>query len=316
MKSCNVFAIRAGNADNGREMFAYMEEYFRNREEIVNGIHDAPKEAMKFIQSWEKILTEELFKGSTSRLVREEFKASTIMVGWDADQVPYAYHVDHSGYRGKSKSDCCSGFVGGSGRPHVVKYLNICMPNMKVQNSNELLQNVIRALLYATLFDASSGGYVRVFDVKETNVTKVYDRPVLGALVDHYDAFAGHLSNSLFFLFDQDHHEYTPDNNAKIHPMFRRQFKEEKYYSNVVVLLGTRFVVRLVHFENPIDKLYEKLQSKGNQLKRKNSQRIVPHEVEDLPLVEVKTKLGQSRILCGQPTWEFVKNLQERQHLL
>lgn len=316
MKSCNIFAIRAGSVDNGREMFAYLKEYFSNHEEIVNGIHDAPKEAMKYIQSWEKILTEELFKGSTSRLVREEFRASAIMVGFGADQVPYVYHVDRSGYEGKSKSDCCNGFVGGSGRPHVMKYLNSCMRNMKVQNSNELLQNVIRALLYATLFDASSGGYVRVFDVKETNVTKVYNRPVLGALVDHYDALARHLSNSLFFLFDQDHYEYTPDKNAKIHPMFRRQFKEEKYNSNVVVLLGTRFVVRLVHFENPIDKLYEKLQSKDNQLKRKNSQRIVPHEVEDLPLVEVKTKLGQFRILCGQPTWEFVKILQDRQHLL
>ncbi|CAB4306431.1 unnamed protein product [Prunus armeniaca] len=311
MKSCNVFAIRAGNTQNGKAMLKDVKKYFRKHEEIVNGIHNAPEKAEEYIRSWEGKLTKELFI--------KLFKVSAIFAGWGADKVPYLYQIAQSKF-GKtfettSKGEKCNGFVGGSGRPFVLTYLHSCMPDMKVQSSSELLQNVTRAILYATLFYKHSGGSVRVFEVKEKEVTKVYNRPVLEALFDHYDALIRHLSNSLFFLFKHCHYLHTRENNAKIEEKFRAQFEEEKYVGNVVVKLGKKFVVQLVHFENPIDALYEKLKSQDSQRKR-TDRRTVPREIEGLPLVKVKTKLGQYPIWCAKLERELVRNLQERHHRL
>lgn len=303
MESCNVFAIRAGNVQNGKAMLEDVKKYFSNHEEIVYGIHYAPTKAKEYIRRWE-----ELFK--------EIFDASAIFAGWGVDKIPYLYQITRFGDEIKSKEEYCNGFVRGSGGPYALKYLNSCMSNMKVQSSSELLQNVIRAILYATLFDKCSGGNVRVFEVKEKEVTTVYDRPVLGALFDHYDALTSHLSNSLFFLVNQSHYKYTDDNNMKMHEKFQTQFEEEKYMGNVVVKLGTKFVVLLVHFKNPIDALYEKLKSQDSQRKRANRRRTVPREVEGLPLVKVKTKLGQYPIWCAKIERELVRNLHERHHCL
>ncbi|CAB4285137.1 unnamed protein product [Prunus armeniaca] len=236
----------------------------------------------------------------------EEFEASTLMSGWKVGwngvgKDPFVCRVRHSGVRVKTKSNQCTGFVNGSGASHASKYLDGC--NLEVQVSNELLQHVIRALLYATLFDESSGGYVRVFEVlKQGGYEIVYNRPVLRALLYHYDALASYLSKSLFFLFDKLDYNYTHDINVKVHEGFQRQFDEE-YKKNVVITQGQTYTVRLVHFKDPIDELYERLE-------RKNSQRVVLPEVRYLSSVRIE-EIGEAPILCGKITQELVRNLQE-----
>ncbi|VVA26273.1 Hypothetical predicted protein [Prunus dulcis] len=223
-------------------------------------------------------------------------------VGWNGvGKAPFVCKVTHLGVTVKSKSNQCTGFANGSGGPCALKYLDSC--NLKVHVSNELVQHVIRAILYATLFDESSGGYVRVFKVlKQGGYERVYNRPVLRALVDHYDALASYLSKSLFFLFDELDYEYTHDINVKVHEGFRRQFDEE-YQKNVVITQGQTYTMRLVHFKNPIDELYERLE-------RKNSQRVVPPEVGYLPSVRIE-EIGEAPILCGKVTQELVRNLRD-----
>ncbi|KAL6278486.1 hypothetical protein ACE6H2_022087 [Prunus campanulata] len=293
MESCNVFATRAGNTLNCQKMLAHVERHVSYRGEIVNGVCEAAEKAYKFMKRWRK--KREL-----------KFNASTIMSGWKVgrngvDKVPYVCKVKHSGLEVKSKSNCCTGFVSGSGGLHAGKYLDGC--NLKVENSNQLLQHVTRALLYATIFDECSGGYVRVFEVlKQGGFEKLYDRPVIRALLDHYDAFASYLSKSLFFLFDRLDYVYAHDINVKVHEGFQRQFEGE-YIKNVVINQGPTYIIRLVHFKNPIDELYEKF-------KRKNSQRIVPLEVGYLPSIQIE-EIGEAPILCGKITKELVGNLQD-----
>ncbi|PQQ03647.1 uncharacterized protein Pyn_25831 [Prunus yedoensis var. nudiflora] len=202
-----------------------------------------------------------------------------------------------------SKSNRCEGFVSGSGGPLVWKYLESCMHNMLVQSSEELFRNVKRSVLNATLFDPYSGGYVRVFDVQKTKTIKVYDELVLVALLDNYNALSSHLSKSLFFLFDKDDYEYTHDINMKVNKVFEMHFDKETYLGNVVIKQGTPYIVRLVHFNTPIDEIYE-------NLKRKNSQRIVPCEVQDLQSVEIE-EIGKAPILCGKLSEELVRIVQD-----
>ncbi|KAL6278483.1 hypothetical protein ACE6H2_022084 [Prunus campanulata] len=293
MESCNVFATRTGKVCNSKKMLAHVDQHFSDHGGIVNGISEASKKAYEFIHSWE-----------TKRKL--EFPASTIMSGWKVGRrgvgkVPYVCKVTHSGVEVKTKSKRCTGFVNGSGGLHAGKYLDSC--NLKVTNSNELLQHVTRALLYAALFDECSGGYVRVFEVlKQGGFEKVYDQPVMRALLDHYDALASYLSKSLFFIFYELDYKYTHDINVKVHEGFRRQFEGE-YIKNVVINQGPTYIIRLVHFKNPIDELYEKL-------KRKNSQRVVPPKVGHLPSVQIE-EIGEAPILCGKITEELVENLQD-----
>ncbi|CAB4315748.1 unnamed protein product [Prunus armeniaca] len=277
MEHCNVFATRAGNTISCKKMLEHVEEHYRHKGKIINGIRDA-----------------------------SEFEASTLMSGWKVGwngvgKDPFVCRVRHSGVRVKTKSNQCTGFVNGSGASHASKYLDGC--NLEVQVSNELLQHVIRALLYATLFDESSGGYVRVFEVlKQGGYEIVYNRPVLRALLDHYDALASYLSKSLFFLFDKLDYNYTHDINVKVQEGFQRQFDEE-YKKNVVITQGQTYTVRLLHFKNPIDELYERLE-------RKNSQRVVLPEVRYLSSVRIE-EIGEAPILCGKITQELVRNLRE-----
>ncbi|PQQ14012.1 uncharacterized protein Pyn_39450 [Prunus yedoensis var. nudiflora] len=203
-------------------MLVHVKRYFKEHKEIVNGICDAPEEAYQFIQGWEKSQ-------------QQGFNGSTIMSGW-------------------------LGFVSGSGGPLVWKYLESCMHNMSVRSSEELFQNVKRAVFYATLFDPYSGGYVR------------------------------------------DDYEYTHDINMKVNQGFKMHFDEETYLRNVVIKQGTPYIVRLVHFKRPIDEIYE-------NLKRKNSQRIVPREVQDLQSVEIE-EIGKAPILCGKLSEELVRIVQ------
>ncbi|KAI5326299.1 hypothetical protein L3X38_035373 [Prunus dulcis] len=97
-------------------------------------------------------------------------------------------------------------------------------------------------------------------------------------------------------------YNYTHDINVKVHEGFQRQFNG-KYMGNVVVNQGPTIIIRLVHFKNPIDELYEKL-------KRQNSQRDVPLEVGYIPLVQIE-EIGEVPILCGKITEELVRNLQD-----
>ncbi|CAB4269857.1 unnamed protein product [Prunus armeniaca] len=259
-------------------MLEHVNDYFSKREEIVNGIHGAP------------VIAKEYIRGQTS--TGNRIKVSTLMGGWDVHEVPYVYEVSRDEFKRESKSSISKGFASGSGGPYVWKYLNCC--NLKVHSSNELLQHLIKALLYAALFDECSGGYVRVFQVTKTDAIKVYDQPILQALFDdHYDALARYLSNSLFFLFDTNDYKYTHDINAKVNKGFERQFIKKKYKGNVVIKRGTTYIVRLVHFNKRVDKLYAKL-------KRKTGQRTVPREFQDLESVEIEKidvadKVGPNR---------------------
>ncbi|XP_008246369.1 PREDICTED: importin subunit alpha-4-like [Prunus mume] len=97
-------------------------------------------------------------------------------------------------------------------------------------------------------------------------------------------------------------YNYTHDINVKVHEGFQRQFDEE-YKKNVVITQGQTYTVRLVHFKNPIDELYERLE-------RKNSQRVVLPEVRYLSSVRIE-EIGEAPILCGKITQELVRNLQE-----
>ncbi|CAB4300248.1 unnamed protein product [Prunus armeniaca] len=231
MKSCNVFATRAGKVNNSRQM---LEHYFSKREEIVNGIHGAP------------VIAKEYIRGQTS--TGNRIKVSTLMGGWDVHEVPYVYEVSRDEFKRESKSSISKGFASGSGGPYVTK----------------------------------------------TDAMKVYDQPILQALFDdHYDALARYLSNSLFFLFDTNDYKYTHDINAKVNKGFERQFIKKKYKGNVVIKRGTTYIVRLVHFNKRVDKLYAKL-------KRKTGQRTVPREFQDLESVEIEKidvadKVGPNR---------------------
>ncbi|KAI5326297.1 hypothetical protein L3X38_035371 [Prunus dulcis] len=138
--------------------------------------------------------------------------------------------------------------------------------------------------------------------LKQGGFETLYDRPILRALLDDYDALASYLSKSLFFLFDKLDYMYAHDINVKVHEGFQRKFEGE-YVKNVVVYQGPTYIIRLVHFKTPIDELYEKL-------KRKNSQRVVPSKVGYLLSVQIE-EIGEAPILCGKITEELVENLQD-----
>ncbi|PQM33101.1 uncharacterized protein Pyn_02885 [Prunus yedoensis var. nudiflora] len=277
----------AGYSTHCENMLDYAEDCLATYEEIVNGIHDAPKIAHKYIHDWQKS-TLELYQGSI------------YMVGWDADGLPHVYKVDSSGPVKKTKSKHCYGFANGTGGKQVREYFKSF--NVEVQSSNKLLETVTRALLYAAPFDDRSGGYLLVFKVKQRGFDDLYHKSVLEALFDHYDALAGHLSNSFFFLFPKRDYKPTHDINVKVHKGFKRKFRKE-YKDNVVIKQGRRFVIRLVHFHSIPDELYE-------QIRKQNRQHNVPREVQALPWVLIE-QFGQVPILFCKPTQEVMRDLQD-----
>lgn len=137
MKSCNVFATLAGHVKHCLRMLEHVSEVFEDQK--VNDIRDVPEETKRYMQGWEAIR-------------KRRLDGSLLMTGW-RDKVPYIYKVRRSGIiEEKSKSKRCESFVNGSGGPLVWHYLNNCMSDMKVHSSEELLESVKGALLYATLF--------------------------------------------------------------------------------------------------------------------------------------------------------------------
>ncbi|CAL9015438.1 unnamed protein product [Prunus brigantina] len=191
-------------------MLNYVRNHFLDRK-IVNGICEAPTIANHYISNWE----------TNSNL--ESFQGFTILAGYK-DGIPYAYKVRASGKSSKkSKSNICHGHVMGSGGTHVREYFKNC--NMEeAQSSNEMLENMERALLHAALCDGKSGENLLVFKVKQRGFDVLYDKSVLEALLDHYDALKNYLSNSLFFLFHKSGYKYTHESNLKMHEGFQKQF--------------------------------------------------------------------------------------------
>ncbi|KAI5331500.1 hypothetical protein L3X38_021626 [Prunus dulcis] len=221
------------------------------------------------------------------------------MVGWDASGCPYVYDVNHHGVQCKTKSKRCDGFVNGSSRYKVYEYFNDC--NIEDQNSNELLVSVTRTLLYASLFDRKSGGDICVFKVNKKEVILAYQRPVLEALCAHYDALASYLRKSLFFLFHTERYQYTHEHDVYVDKIFGEIFPED-YVENVVLKKGKEYTVRLVHFNKPVDELYE-------QLRIENLERDVsPHLEAQMEQVGLK-QYKKDTILFGMPTQMLVAGL-------
>ncbi|KAL6282599.1 hypothetical protein ACE6H2_013528 [Prunus campanulata] len=223
------------------------------------------------------------------------------MVGWDASDLPYIYDINRDGVQYKTKSEVCNGFVNGRNRERVYEYFRDC--NVEVQSSEELLVSVERALLYASLFDGKSGGDLLVFNVKKTGVIPVYQRSVLKALFEHYDALASYLSKSLFFLFHTDRYKYTHEHNLYVDEKFREKFPED-YEGNVVIKIGKQYTVRLVHFKEPVDELYE-------QLKRENRDRNVSPQLEAQMEQLGLEQFQKDGVLFGMPTQKLVGGLIE-----
>ncbi|CAL9015815.1 unnamed protein product [Prunus brigantina] len=297
MGSCNVLATMAGNSADCENMLSSLNGVMEGACETVvnNGIHCAPQIARTYIRLWETCSTPYFTQWCTQYL----FQGCILMVGWDASGLPYIYEISRDRVHYKTKSEVCNGFANGSGHQKVYQYFTNC--NAVVQSSNELLANVTRALLFATLFDENSGGYLRVFKVTKTDAIDVYRRPVLEALSDHYDALASYLHQSLFFLFPTKHYEYTHEHNVNVHKVFREIFPED-YVQNVVVRKGEEYTVRLVHFNKPVDELYE-------QLRIENLERDVSPQLEAQMEQVGLEQFQKGAILFGMPTQMLVAGL-------
>ncbi|CAB4276403.1 unnamed protein product [Prunus armeniaca] len=170
----------------------------------------------------------------------------------------------HDGVHYKTKSEVCNGFANGSGSD-------------------------------------KSSGYLRVFKVNKTDTIDVYRRSVLEALSNHNDALASYLHKSLFFLFPTKHYKYTHEHNVNVDKVFREIFPED-YVQNVVVKKGEEYTVRLVHFNKPVDELYE-------QLRIENLERDVSPQLEAQMEQVGLEQFQKGAILFGMPTQMLVAGL-------
>ncbi|CAL9015820.1 unnamed protein product [Prunus brigantina] len=297
MGNCNVFATMAGISMDCENMLNFVNGVMeRAWEDVVNnGIHCAQQIARNYIGWWETCSTPYLFQWCTQYI----FQGCTVMVGWDASGLPYIYDINRDGVQHKTKSEVCDGFVNGSGSEKVYEYFRDC--NVEVQSSEELLVSVERALLYASLFDEKSGGDLRVFNVKKEGVRVVYQQSVLKALFEHYNALASYLRKSLFFLFHTDHYKYTHEHNLYVDQKFREIFPED-YVRNVVLKIGKQYTVRLVHFKEPVDELYEQLRIENRD---RNLSPQVEAQMEQLGLEQFQ----KDGVLFGMPTQMLVGGL-------
>ncbi|CAB4276032.1 unnamed protein product [Prunus armeniaca] len=293
--SDNILAVIAGDNNQCTEMLTYVKERMKYPVEIHRepyaGIRLAAIEAWRYCNFVTK------------------FDGRALIVGWekkDESYHPLTYLVSTSELI--EKSTPYEALVNGSGGQYAYFYYEVYK---KGNNREEIFELMKRALLFAAIFDENSGGIIRVVELKPLGHYELYHQPVLNVLFYHYNDFATPLSNSLFSLWYNSDYEYTHELNERVHDVFTRKFSG--YSHTVVVGANRNFIVRLVHFNCDVGKLYGDLEwyhkHLATQLRPRHLDDLTVHsEVRALPWI-VFEEFGASHILFGIPGWKLVEVL-------
>ncbi|VVA18977.1 PREDICTED: proteasome subunit beta type-5-B isoform X2 [Prunus dulcis] len=290
---CNILVAMAGDSAQSVEVLMDVNKELRNAMQtngaVDDNIHLAANKAREYIGKWESEYG-------------KEFQGSIVLAGFekkDGSFYPHTYVVRSSRFVHTSNDN--DAILNGSGGAHIWDYFLTWRP----EYIEGVLEKMKRALLYASLFDEMSGGFLRVVKLTQSSFNTEYYKSVLEALFDHCDEFAACLSHSLIFLWYRRDQGYTHEFNVLVDGVFKEKLLGYNY--NVVIGLKGTFVVRLVHFHRSIcDEPYEEVRRKHEVFAQNRHMRPqhlddhdVPSQVQVLPWIIID-ELGTSPILFGK----------------
>lgn len=208
---CNIVVAMAGDSAQSVEVLMEVNKELRNAMRtngaVDDNIHLAANKAHEYIGKWESEYG-------------KEFQGSIVLAGFekkDGSFYPHTYVVRSSRFVHTSNDN--DAILNGSGGAHIWDYFLI----WRQEYFEGILEKMQRALLYASLFDEMSGGFLRVVKLTQSSFNTEYYKSVLEALFDHCDEFAACLSHSLIFLWYRRDQDYTHEFNVLVDGVFKKK---------------------------------------------------------------------------------------------